>query len=839
MFRGLCSVWLALCLSGVRPSEAPAQPLREGSARTSRANSPNSELGSAGSTTAPDGPPLVATTPGGEAAGVEPEGDEASAVEVDPLVSNGLGSPTCRSGLGSELSASTRRDCETSGFIAAPAPTSGYGIDIHIDTGVVPLGGASLLSTVQNLFVTPAWMALVWLTHALVVMLEWCFSIDLLEGAPAASLQNILGQAQAMITTPWLAFALSVTAVTVAYQGLIRRRVADTLGEALMTVGMFACGFWLMLDPSGTVGALSRWSNQAGLGTMAVVVNGTPVAPGRSLGTSMAGVYATAIEAPWCYLEFGDVGWCRDASRLEPKVKAAGLRIASRRLAEAECSACVEDPASVTGALRSSARLLREARTNGALFMALPANGSDRNSINEQGSLLHALCQSSEATHCRGPGATEAQFRTNGGTWPRVGGLLLIAIGLLGMLLLLGYIAARLLLAAVLSVLYLLLTPAVVLAPAFGEAGRAIFRSWAVRLFGAVFSKLIFAFVLGTVLAATSILEALTSLGWWAQWLLMASFWWGAFLKRNDIRVLDGGPVPGRRAQTVRMLRDVSMLRNSLADRREARRRRELAKKDLAEQGSSHGRSGAVPTQLPAPSRVPEPPVSSPDEQVARILRAESSDEDSEVNGASERAQAGATRLTRIKLERDRASLQGDSRRARLLDVRGARVEQELDDDRRLTSVSSPGGRNGKGPAREAAARLLDEQAALPKAVDRVRGQARRDYAALAGLAGYGRRDYEQLDQRSQRAARLRIDRELAVRRATAASAHGDGAFVTSAHGADEVQAERAQPPRRRRDPQSGSSPRATADPEAESSVMRDAREVAEGRKRQLGFGRR
>jgi hypothetical protein len=837
--RWLCGIWLALCIGvGVWPGEALARPSRQRSARSARANSPNATLESPRSATAPGGPPLVTAAPGGETAGVEGESGEAPTIEGDPLVSNGLGSPTCRSGIGSELSASARRNCETSGFIAAAAPTDGYGIDIHIDTGVVPLNGASLLSTVQNLFVTPIWMALVWLMHALVVMLEWCFSIDLLEGAPAASLEYVLAQAQATITTPWLAFVLSVAAIAVAYHGLIRRRVADTLGEALLTACMFACGFWLMIDPSGTVGALSRWSNQAGLGTLAAVVSGTPVAPGRSLGASMAGVYATAIEAPWCYLEFGNVGWCRDAGRAEPGLKAAGLRIASRRLAEAECSGtdCADGPATVTGALRSSARLLREARTNGAVFLALPANGPDRNSINEQGSLLHTLCQSSEATNCRGPGAAEAQFRTNGGTWPRVGGLLLIAIGLVGMLLLIGYIAARLLLAVVLSVLYLLLTPAVVLAPAFGEAGRAIFRSWAARLFAAVFSKLIFAFVLGAVLAATSILEALTSLGWWAQWLLMASFWWGAFLKRNDILVLDGGKSPGRRAQATRMVREVLTARNRFADRREARRKRELGQKGLAVPAASRAGTGPGRSQLPAPSQASERPTPSRDEQVARVLRAKSEGGGTGAERAS-RSEEGAMRLARIRLERDRASRQGDSRRARRLDVRSERIEQEQADDRRSSGEGhgrrGQRGRNGRVQA-AATARMLDEQARLPRASERAGGQQRRDYASLAGLAGYRRDDYERLDQRSQRTARLRIDRELAARRrATEPRSPGSG----RSHDAEAtVRGEPSQLPQRRRDPRSGG---ARAGVDAESSVMRDAREVAEGRKRQLGFGRR
>ena len=125
-------------------------------------------------------------------------------------------------------------------------------------------------------------------------------------------------------------------------------------------------------------------------------------------------------------------------------------------------------------------------RRDGHEFLALAPNGPARNSINDTSSLLRTVCHSSDATSCEGPGASEAEFRTNAGTWPRVGGLMLIVIGVLGMLLLLGWIGLRLLLAAILSLFYLLLTPGVVLVPVLGEAGRSAFRGWAGRLFGAV-----------------------------------------------------------------------------------------------------------------------------------------------------------------------------------------------------------------------------------------------------------------------------------------------------------------------------------------------------------------
>lgn len=452
---------------------------------------------------APTGPPLVSS--GGQG---EQEEGEAAGAQVDPLVANGLGSPTCSSAVASELDPASRRDCETSGFVASAAPTQDYGLDVHIDTGLLGLGSGELLSIVQDLFVAPVWMALVWAAHALLVMLEWAFSLDLLQGGSAQGLQSALSGALASFTGPWLALGLSVAAIVTAYNGLVRRRVAQTLGEALLTGVMMAGGIWLTVDPLGTVGTLSAWSSQASLGTLAAAAHGTPASPGRALGESFGAVFAATIEAPWCYLEFGDVGWCREPARLDPSLRAAGLRIAARESTEADCvSGCAASTSA--RALAVSARLLREARTNAALFLALAPNGPDRNSINDSGSLLRTLCASSEATNCQGPFAAEAEFRTGGGTWSRVGGLLLICAGLAGMMLLVGHIALRLLLAAMLSVFYLLLAPAVVIAPALGEPGRALFRAWAGRLLAAVFSKLIFAFLLGVVLALMAMLEAL------------------------------------------------------------------------------------------------------------------------------------------------------------------------------------------------------------------------------------------------------------------------------------------------------------------------------------------
>jgi hypothetical protein len=735
-----------------------------------------------GSAAAPSSPPLSTGEPGGaNAAGGEEAAGGTPQSEADPLVSNGLGSPSCRGALASELSAADQRDCETSGFAAAPAPTADYGIDVHIDNSV--LNPSSWGSTiVQDLFVTPLWMGLVWAVHALVVMLEWSFTIDLLDSAAAAGVGSGLRQMQATFTDPWLALALAVASVLALYHGLVRRRVADTLGEVLLMGTMMVAGIWVTTDPTGTVGALGEWANQASLGTLAVAARGNPSSPGRALGTSLEKIFATAIEVPWCYLEFGDVGWCREPSRMDPRLRAAALKIATQQVGQLGCepsstalAPCAPASSAQTAAVEHSSELLRTAKSNGALFLALPANGPARNSINDEGSLLRALCQSDEAMSCRGPTAAQAEFRTPSGTLWRIGGVLLIAAGLLGMLLLLGFVAIRLLTAAVFSLLYLLLAPAMVLAPAFGDGGRSVFRRWAARLLGAVVSKLVFSFLLGVVFAVIGVLADLQALGWWTQWLLMSSFWWGAFAHRHHAVGLTEGALEHQRPASGRLGGQALARRiggaiegnQVLAAARRVKARQRKAGPDV-QRRSQIVQAGRRLAQAGG------------DEQVRRALA-------EDYRAAGERAKrapsidrslsAKRTQLERIGRERAGALTVGDRRRAVELGSRESRVRGELENEQeslnRSRRLAGEGERLRHRKGSEAYSRermdeqrhFLDAQAALPAAA-RARGpEQRRDYAALAALAGYRHGEYERLDPPEQRAARLEIDRELALRK--------------------------------------------------------------------------
>ena len=208
-------------------------------------------------------------------------------------------------------------------------------------------------------------------------------------------------------------------------------------------------------------------------------------------------------------------------------------------------------------------------------------------------------------------------------------------------------------------------------------------------------------------------------------------------------------------------------------------------------------------------------------------------------------------------------------RRAAELKHREGRIEGDIagaaggpergSPDRRSASSSARGGDRTPRSRPKPGVDFLNAQAALP-ASSRFRrsepGEGR-DYAALAGLAGFGREEYERLDPRGQRLARLEVDRELAARKELArtaedlAAADGstplgrrerqrlDRAFDSTlkqrmrdaGHGMPSSLQKQSSIDLWRKQGRAGGG----SGGRRESSVMRDAHEVAARRKRQLG----
>jgi len=704
----------------------------------------------------------------------DPSAQSTSLAGHGPLVANGLGSPSC--GGGSHLAGlpdTARANCRASGLITAPAPIDNYQFDIHIDTGIGGGVKGSIANLVQDYLLTPLWMALVWATDVLLVAIEWCYSINLLGTGALGPVAKGLATMHRSLTTPWLATVLAIAAVTFVYRGLIRRRVVETLGQFALMLAMMVGGLWVIVDPADTVGAVSQLANQASLGVLAASATGDPNQPARGLADSLDQVFNAAVGTPWCYLEFGNVGWCDDPGQLDPQLRRTAITIAALDSRSGSPAAADQIRAEDLG--------IAGARTNGALFLALPANGPGRNSINTDAfhpSLLRILCGSNIATACRASTAPEAEFRTEKGTLARIGGLLLIAAGELGMFGFLGFIALRLLSAGLLSVLYLLLAPLAVLAPALGDGGRALFRLWSLRLLGSVLAKLVYSVFLGVVLLVLRVLGELGSLGWWTQWLLIASFWWIVFNHRHQLleHVIHERGESTRRAslggrlfaahQAMRLARPVT---------------KRIARMGKAVEEAGRAVPGTIFERFGGKDRRGSDETPQLAQQVSRTLERDHGHAASTVAGAPAREVELAAlrdRRDRLRQKRREAEQGGDRRRAVSLRLRHGEVDARIKAGEAELASARTMVRRGEenvrqtgvvhdADQRERQAAVFDREAEfrprLAPPGDKRRG--RRDYGELAALAGVSRTEYPRLEGTQRRRAQLEIDRALERRR--------------------------------------------------------------------------
>jgi hypothetical protein len=380
------------------------------------------------------------------------------------------------------------------------------------------------------------------------------------------------------------------------------------------------------------------------------------------------------------------------------------------------------------------------------------------------------------------------------------------------------------------------------------------------------------------LLAVLTILAGLGTLGWWTQWLLMSAFWWGAYLRRHQLISTHGGAdaraverSPRSLARRVRSTLETP--RSGLAVARSAGRRADARIERLGAAGArvagagSAGRArleawreGRGSLSAPSSARSHIASVSAVNRQGRRMSEIELRDARARARSAPA-ARAGIDRrraqLERVQRERGLAIAGGNRRRAIELQHRAARIGDRIGAEefalsaaqRTVAEERQPIRRVARAGARERA-RFLDRQASLPGAgaVAPSSGQGR-DYPALAPIAGYGRDEYRRLSPARQRAARVEIDRQLAWRsEARMGAERGRAVRARPRPDATEPGAGRPRPATRGagrhgrdRTPASGAPERAGSpfpSRQGESPVMRDAREVAAGRKRQLGSGR-
>jgi hypothetical protein len=444
-----------------------------------------------------------------------------SSGQVDPLSGLGIRNPVCDQPA-QIRSRATRSSCEITGTPETTYPASNYGFDVFIPTGIThPVGDfTAAFVTILN----GIWLGLLFVLKLILTLLGLAFGLNPFANGPTmARISAAVGRIYAEVTDPWLSALVVCAGIALAYRGLIRRDVAGSVAGTAAAVAMLVLGLWVVHSPRETVGQLAGFSNEVALEVISAPQSGNLSRPVGSYAEAMSQTWSRLVEVPFAGLDFSDVEWA-----LGPP-PAEAVKRANDKFCEDNGLALLTQLSNLgLGTAKEKCGEFAEKRYGKPkrvidLYLRSSPGSAAR------GALWDYFDDSEEYK-------PKVAAQGGDGVITRLSMLALFAIGLLGAILLLAWLAIRLFTQAAIAFVLLLAAPFALFFPLLGDSGRRAFRRWGLALLGAIAAKVIYAAFLSIVLLGIVILGAVNGpAGSATGFLLSAAFAWAVFLKRAEL----------------------------------------------------------------------------------------------------------------------------------------------------------------------------------------------------------------------------------------------------------------------------------------------------------------
>jgi hypothetical protein len=492
--------------------------------------------------------PAVATggAPGAEAM---PQATIPYGGSLDPTAVLGIENPLC--GEPGKLSARQIRNCRSSHSPEAAYPVGNYGLDVHVEAGgfISSLFAPAVSFVLQLLSVT--WLVLLMMLKGCLIILGFAFSLSpFTDNRMLSQIGTGLTSSFNNLTSPWLSTLFVVLGGWGLYNGLVRRKTGETLAGMLMALAMMLAGLWIIHSPKDTVGRIAEAVNSASLTAVSAPSSGHVSTPVRSYNDAMASVWNQMTAVPFCAMNFSDVHWCMTAKPSDDALEAARSGLGDGdAFTQQILSGLPSAPELATKALAQDlSGLFGPAPTIRDLYLRFSPQSGPRDKLWEYyngtpddhvGLPLNIGPQLNVGGGTDGVAPDKVAMQGRNGVVTRMVMVLIFTIGLIGGLLLLLWLAIKLVTATASSFILVLATPLAMFLPVFGQAGRNAFTKWATALLGAIVAKLVYSGLLGIVLLGSSVIgsaigQSSPTLGLIA----VMSFWWAAFLARDKYLAL-------------------------------------------------------------------------------------------------------------------------------------------------------------------------------------------------------------------------------------------------------------------------------------------------------------
>jgi hypothetical protein len=394
-------------------------------------------------------------------------------------------------------------------------PISHYGLDTYIDGG--PLHPAGWLPQVADFMATILWdltAGLVWLA---IVAFTLGSSLNLLgPGGLLSSVGHEVTATYAMVSS-WTIVATSVAGGWALYRWARgeHERLATGLGMSLLLAAMMLA---FVMNPARVVGPVSNATNQVTAAVMAPGADGT-------LGTAPQRVadqlFKALVLEPWVTLDFGGLRHCVNIHRVDkdgfPAATGPGRTLCRDHLRQDAQGFGGYAPRYLKWAVGSDERKDE--------YTALKTG-----KIEDLSNPQFVGWQVDKAD------STSVDFQQQDEAIPRLlltGGF---AAALTGAVLLIGWLAAAMVVTQIVALLLLGFLPFVAVVSFIPDIGFGVVVGWCKRFAAAMTIKIMYAVLLKIVVVVTvgiGATSSVTPLGEFLTVGLLAIVYWAAFLKRE------------------------------------------------------------------------------------------------------------------------------------------------------------------------------------------------------------------------------------------------------------------------------------------------------------------
>jgi hypothetical protein len=440
--------------------------------------------------------------------------------QVDPITGLGLRNPVCDKP-GQIRSTQTRLSCIENGTPEGKYPSSNYGFDVFIDSGIdAPSGNfAKALVMILN----GIWLGLIFVLKLVLALLGLAFGLNpFSDGDSMHEIAAALDRIYRTITDPWLSVVIVAGGIWFAYKGLLRRELAAGVGGTLAGVAMLIVGLWVIHQPAASVGRLGKISDEVAVTAISAPRSGSLARPTGTYAEALSHTWAQLVEVPFAGLNFSDVNWA-----MGPPPKEAVERANEHFCEDAGALALIaaqegtDSNASAKACEQFAQKRYGKPRRVIDLYLRSSPGSPARAD-------LWDYFDKDEADKYKAKVAAQG----GDGVLTRLSMLVLFSLGLIGAVMLLAWLALRLFTQAAIAFVLLLAAPFAVFFPLLGESGRRAFKTWGLTLIGATVAKIVYAAFLSVVLLGMTILG---KVGDATGFLLACAFAWAVFLKRIEL----------------------------------------------------------------------------------------------------------------------------------------------------------------------------------------------------------------------------------------------------------------------------------------------------------------